>query len=69
MGCGRDEPRGTVAWGAFRAPNDGDRCAALYREEMKKRVGEFAVIVFAIFSAGYGQDNYSLFHAESTPRN
>jgi hypothetical protein len=51
-----------AACGAFQNPTW--IVARLYREEIEKRASDFAVIAFAIFSAGYGPDNYTPFKAE-----
>lgn len=48
--------------GAFRNP--ADRVARIYREEITIRMTDFSVIAFAIFSAGYGPDNYTPFAEE-----
>jgi hypothetical protein len=53
---------GAFGCGAFRNP--AAIVARLYREEIEKRADDFAVITFAIFSAGYGPDNYIPFNAE-----
>mmetsp|Transcript_32925 Transcript_32925/g.49705 ORF Transcript_32925/g.49705 Transcript_32925/m.49705 type:complete len:220 (-) Transcript_32925:334-993(-) len=45
--------------GAFRNP--ADDVAVLYREEIEKRAMHFDVVVFAIFHAGYGPDNFTPF--------
>mmetsp|Transcript_26601 Transcript_26601/g.33886 ORF Transcript_26601/g.33886 Transcript_26601/m.33886 type:complete len:361 (-) Transcript_26601:1066-2148(-) len=45
--------------GAFRNP--ADDVAVLYREEIEKRATHFDVVVFAIFHAGYGPDNFTPF--------
>jgi hypothetical protein len=50
---------GAFGCGAF--GNPADRVAALYREEIDRRGGDFSVIAFAIFAAGYGPDNYAPF--------
>jgi hypothetical protein len=50
---------GAFGCGAFRNP--ADRVARLYREEIAARSRDFAVIAFAIISAGYGPDNYTPF--------
>jgi uncharacterized protein (TIGR02452 family) len=52
---------GAFGCGAFRNP--ADRVAAIYRDELAARTGAFDVIAFAIFSAGYGPDNYTPFAA------
>jgi hypothetical protein len=51
-----------AACGAFQNPMS--IVARLYREELEKRGSDFAVIAFAISSAGYGPDNYTPFKAE-----
>jgi hypothetical protein len=53
---------GAIGCGAFQNPTR--LVARLYREEIEKRARDFAVIAFAIFSAGYGPDNYAPFKAE-----
>ena len=50
---------GAFGCGAFRNP--ADRVAGIYREEIAARSEDFVVIVFAIFSAGYGPDNFTPF--------
>ncbi len=50
---------GAFGCGAFMNP--ADRVATLYREEIQKRRRHFSVIVFAIYHAGYGPDNYTPF--------
>jgi hypothetical protein len=41
--------------------NPADRVAGIYREEMTTRGEAFSVVAFAIFSAGYGPDNFTPF--------
>lgn len=53
---------GAFGCGAFRNPSI--EVARLYREEIDRRRGDFALIAFAIFSAGYGPGNYAPFAAE-----
>jgi hypothetical protein len=53
---------GAFGCGAFGNPSV--EVARLYREEIEKRRGDFGLIAFAIFSAGYGPDNYAPFAAE-----
>jgi len=50
---------GAFGCGAFRSP--ADRVARAYREEIAKRMTDFSVIAFAVFSAGYGPNNYMPF--------
>jgi hypothetical protein len=50
---------GAFGCGAFRNP--ADRVAAIYRDEIASRAADFAVTAFAIFSAGYGPDNFTPF--------
>jgi len=50
---------GAFGCGAFRNP--ASRVAPLYREEIDARRDAFSVIAFAIFSAGYGPDNFTPF--------
>ncbi len=45
--------------GAFRNP--AAQVAAVYKEELQKRAGDFDVIAFGIFNAGYGPDNFTPF--------
>ena len=47
---------GAFGCGAFRNP--ADHVARVYREEIAKRTRDFSVIAFAVFSAGYGPNNY-----------
>lgn len=55
---------GAFGCGAFRNP--AAIIAGLYREEIEKRARDFSIITFAIFSAGYGPDNYTPFNAVFT---
>ncbi|MCC9608140.1 DUF2263 domain-containing protein [Blastopirellula sp. JC732] len=50
---------GAFGCGAFMNP--ATEVAKIYQEEIAKRADDFAVIAFAIYSAGYGPDNYKLF--------
>lgn len=50
---------GAFGCGAFRNP--AENVARLYREEIAARREHFDVVAFAIFSAGYGPDNYGPF--------
>lgn len=50
---------GAFGCGAFRNP--APRVAQIYREEIAARAADFSVIAFAVFSAGYGPDNYTPF--------
>lgn len=50
---------GAFGCGAFRNP--ADRVARVYREEIAKRTRDFSAIAFAVFSAGYGPNNYTPF--------
>lgn len=50
---------GAFGCGAF--GNPAERVAKVYQEEIRKRRADFAVIAFAVFSAGYGPDNYPPF--------
>jgi hypothetical protein len=50
---------GAFGCGAFRNP--ARRVARIYREEIVARRADFAVIAFAVFSAGYGPDNFTSF--------
>jgi hypothetical protein len=50
---------GAFGCGAFRNP--AQRVAQIYREEIMARKADFAVIAFAVFSAGYGPDNFTPF--------
>ena len=50
---------GASGCGAFRNP--AHRVAEIYREEIAARRSDFDVIAFAIFSSGYGPDNYGPF--------
>lgn len=53
---------GAFGCGAFQNP--AAEVARLYREEIHKRRDGFALIAFAIFSAGYGPDNHAPFAAK-----
>jgi hypothetical protein len=50
---------GAFGCGAFRNP--AHRVAAIYREEIISRAAVLDVVAFAIFSAGYGPDNFTPF--------
>lgn len=50
---------GAFGCGAFENP--AAIVAAMYREEIQRRAADFDVVAFAIRSAGYGPDNYSIF--------
>jgi hypothetical protein len=50
---------GAFGCGAFRNP--ADHIAQIYMEDLSTRASDFSVIVFAIFSAGYGPDNFTPF--------
>jgi len=50
---------GAFGCGDFRNP--AHEVARIYREEIVARERHFSVIAFAIFSAGYGPDNYEPF--------
>lgn len=53
---------GAFGCGAFMNP--ADMVARIYKQEIAALDGHFTKIAFAIFSAGYGPDNYSPFAAE-----
>ena len=48
--------------GVFRNP--ADSVAKIYQEEIVSRTADFDVVAFAIFSAGYGPDNFTPFARE-----
>lgn len=50
---------GAFGCGAF--CNPADRVARIYKEEIALRATDFSVVGFAIFSAGYGPDNFTPF--------
>lgn len=50
---------GAFGCGAFRNP--ASEVARIYREEIAVRRESFSVLVFAIFAAGYGPDNFTPF--------
>lgn len=50
---------GASGCGAFQNPTD--QIAKMYREEVEVRTADFSVIAFAIYSSGYGPDNYQPF--------
>lgn len=50
---------GAFGCGAFNNPPD--IIANLYKEQILQHQSNFSVIVFAIYNAGYGPDNYSVF--------
>jgi len=47
---------GAFGCGAFKNPPN--EVAQIYKEEIDKRIDDFDLIAFAIFSSGYGSDNY-----------
>ncbi len=49
------------AFGCGAFMNPAPTVAELYRDELVRRRGDFTVIAFAIFAAGYGPDNYTPF--------
>jgi hypothetical protein len=49
------------AFGCGAFLNPASRVAQIYREEIGARAADFSAIVFAIFWAGYGPDNYTPF--------
>jgi uncharacterized protein (TIGR02452 family) len=53
---------GAFGCGSFRNP--ADRVARVYREEISKREADFSLIAFAVFSAGFGPNNYIPFAEE-----
>ena len=50
---------GAFGCGAFQNPTE--KVAIIYKEEIDKRIDDFDLIAFAIFSSGYGRDNYTPF--------
>jgi uncharacterized protein (TIGR02452 family) len=52
---------GAFGCGAFQNP--AAQVATLYREEIARRTDDFTRIVFAVFHAGYGPDNFQPFAA------
>jgi hypothetical protein len=52
---------GAFGCGAFQNP--AAQVATLYREEIARRADDFTRIVFAVFHAGYGPDNFQPFAA------
>ena len=50
---------GAIGCGAFQNPSD--QVAGIFKQEIGKRIDDFSVIAFAIFSAGYGPGNYPVF--------
>jgi hypothetical protein len=52
---------GAFGCGAFRNPSE--QVADLYRKEIAARSSDFDLVAFAIFSPGYGPDNYSIFRS------
>ncbi|WED42027.1 poly(ADP-ribose) glycohydrolase domain-containing protein [Legionella cardiaca] len=58
----RDVVLSAFGCGAFKNPPQN--VARLFREELEKRPDYFDNVVFAIFSAGYGNDNYTPFAKE-----
>lgn len=53
---------GPFGCGAFRNP--AHRVAQIHRKEIERRREDFLEIAFAIFSAGYGPDDYTPFAEE-----
>ena len=51
---------GAFGCGAFNNPPE--IIANLYKEQILQHQSNFSVIVFAIYNAGYGPDNYSIFN-------
>lgn len=52
------------AFGCGAFLNPATEVARLYKEEIDKRLDDFALIAFAVFAAGYGPDNFAPFAAE-----
>lgn len=52
------------AFGCGAFLNPAERIAKIYREEIKKVEADFEVIIFAVYHAGYGRDNYTPFLKE-----
>lgn len=50
---------GAFGCGSFQNP--AEKVAQMYKEELDKRSEDFDVIAFAIFTSGYGTDNYRPF--------
>ena len=51
--------------GAFK--NDPSDIAWVYKQAVERHRASFAVIAFAIFYAGHGQDNYKIFKSFLAP--
>ena len=51
--------------GAFK--NDPSDIAWVYKQAVERHRASFAVIAFAIFYAGHGEDNYKIFKAFLAP--
>jgi uncharacterized protein (TIGR02452 family) len=51
---------GAFGCGAFRNP--AESVAEIYREQISQRQTDFSVIAFAIYSAGYGPNNFESFN-------
>ena len=51
--------------GAFK--NDPSDIARVYKQAVQRHRASFAVIAFAIFFAGHGQDNYKIFKSYLAP--
>jgi len=52
------------AFGCGAFLNPAPDVARLYREELEERLTDFDSVVFAVFNAGYGSDNFMPFKQE-----
>ena len=57
------------AFGCGAFENDPSDIAWVYKQAVERHRAAFAVIAFAIFYAGHGEDNYKIFQAFLAPEN
>ena len=55
------------AFGCGAFENDPSDIAWVYKQAVERHRAAFAVIAFAIFYAGHGEDNYKIFKASLAP--
>lgn len=56
------------AFGCGAFLNDSTQVATIYKEEIEKVKESFDVVIFAVFYAGYGNDNFTPFEAVLMPK-